>query len=49
MIVVTPNHVIAAVAHAASVELEAPLEAVQVDAARSVEIDVRLCHLISGV
>ena len=35
MIVVAPDDVVSAIADTASLELEAPLEAVQVDAARS--------------
>ena len=49
VIVIAPNDVVPPIAYAASLELEAPLEAVQIDAARSVEIDVRLCHFISRV
>src|SRR5688572_2092488 len=46
MLVITPDDVITPVPNPASVELEAPLEAVKVDAAGGVEVDVWLCHFL---
>ena len=49
VIVFASDDVISPFTHAAAVEGEAPLEAVKIDAAGSVEVDVRLCHVPSPV